>query len=183
MRRAQSRHHAGSFTSRRPQISRLVCLVSQLKERSRCHKAHVSSARDCRGLRDFTPEAAWGQTRWRSIVRGMSASTGGAKFEAASVAPESVATHGRKGGSFFVLDPTTGALVVEANLRSKFGNALRREARRLQFPFGGPPRRMLAPQPARHRRGEGLAAVHTISVQPVGRDSYIWVGLTAGAAP
>ena len=49
------------------------------------------------------------------------------------MAAEGIATHGREGRSFFVLDPATGALVVETDLRSKFGNALRREAHCLQF--------------------------------------------------
>jgi hypothetical protein len=94
----------------------------------------------------------------------MSASTGEAKFEAASVAPESVATHGRKGGSFFVLDPTTGALVVEANLRSKFGNALRREARRLQF-------RLYLCQPAPYLLKFRLQALRT-ALQLAGKNAY-----------
>jgi hypothetical protein len=49
------------------------------------------------------------------------------------VAPEGVTAHGRKDGSFFLLDPAAGALVVEADLRLKIGNALRRQTRRLQF--------------------------------------------------
>lgn len=40
---------------------------------------------------------------------------------------------GRKSGSLFILDPTTGTLVVKAEHRDKVARSLDRAARRLKF--------------------------------------------------